>query len=261
MPEAFLRLVGVTKRFGRRTVVDNVSLDVAEGETVAMLGASGCGKTTTLRLIAGLEEPDSGEIWIAGECVAANGRNLVPPGARGVGFVFQDLALWPHLTVAGNLDFVLSSAGVPKRERAERINEILRMMRIDRFARSYPGALSGGEQQRVAIARAVVGPPCLLLLDEPMSSLDVELKAELLAELKNLQKALDAPTVYITHDGAEAEVMASRVALMRNGRITQIVTPHELRARNSGHTGVHNQVEVPRAEKDGNSSGIHLPLI
>ena len=138
MPEAFLRLVEVTKRFGRRTVVDNVSLDVAEGETVALLGASGCGKTTTLRLVAGLEEPDAGEIWIAGECVAANGKNLVPPGARGVGFVFQDLALWPHLTVAGNLEFVLSSAGVPKRERAERVNETLRLMRIDRFARSLP---------------------------------------------------------------------------------------------------------------------------
>jgi len=245
MPETFLRLIEVTKRFGGRTVVDNVSLDVAEGEAVALLGASGCGKTTTLRLIAGLEEPDAGEIWIAGECAGAKGRNLVPPGARGIGFVFQDLALWPHLTVAGNLDFVLSSAGVPKRERAERVNETLRLVRIDRFAHSYPNQLSGGEQQRVAIARAIVGCPCLLLLDEPMSSLDAELKAELLAELKNLQEALKAPTVYITHDGAEAQVMASRVALMRNGRITQIVTPHELRERNSGHTDVHIQIEAP----------------
>src|SRR5262245_28611738 len=143
MPEAFLRLHEVTKRFGRRTVVDNLSLDVAEGETVALLGASGCGKTTTLRLIAGLEEPDAGEIWLAGERVAANGRNIVSPSARGVGFVFQDLALWPHLTVAGNLEFVLSSAGVPKRERAERVNDTLRLMRIDRFAGAYPGGLSG----------------------------------------------------------------------------------------------------------------------
>ena len=163
MPEAFLRLLEVTKRYGSRTVVDHISLDVAEGETVALLGASGCGKTTTLRLIAGLEEPDAGEIWIAGECVAAKRRKLVPPGARGVGFVFQDLALWPHLTVAGNLEFVLSSAGIPKRERAERVNETLRVMRIDRFARSYPSRLSGGEQQRVAIARAIIANPCLLL--------------------------------------------------------------------------------------------------
>ena len=229
MPEAFLRLVEVTKRFGQRIAVDNVSLDVAEGETVALLGASGCGKTTTLRLIAGLENPDDGEIWIAGECVAANGRNLVPPSARGIGFVFQDLALWPHLTVAGNLEFVLSSTGVPKRERAERVNETLSLMRIDRFAHSYPNELSGGEQQRAAIARAVVGRPCLLLLDEPMSSLDSELKVELMAELKNLQMALEAPIIYITHDRAEAQAMACSVALMRNGRITQIVTPHELR--------------------------------
>jgi len=248
MPEAFLRLVGVTKRFGQRTVVDNVSLEVAEGETVALLGASGCGKTTTLRLVAGLEEPDSGEIWIAGERVAANGRNLVPPGARGVGFVFQDLALWPHLTVAGNLEFVLSSTGVPKRERAERVNETLRLMRIDRFAHSYPNELSGGEEQRAAIARAIVGSPCMLLLDEPMSSLDPELKAELTAELKKLQKALNAPTIYITHDRAEAHVMARRVALMRNGRITEIVTPHELREHSSGFNDVHLQIEVPRAE-------------
>jgi ABC-type sugar transport system ATPase subunit len=229
MPEAFLRLVGVTKRFGQRTVVDNVSLDVAEGETVALLGASGCGKTTTLRLVAGLEEPDSGEILIAGERVAANGKNLVPPGARGVGFVFQDLALWPHLTVAGNLEFVLSSAGVPKRERAERVNDTLRLMRIDRFAGNYPGGLSGGEQQRVAIARAIIANPCLLLLDEPMSSLDAELKTDLIAELKKLQGALDATTVYITHDRVEALAVGRRVALMKNGRITQIAAAHESR--------------------------------
>jgi iron(III) transport system ATP-binding protein len=229
MPDAFLRLVEVTKRFGRRTVVDNVSLEVAEGETVALLGASGCGKTTTLRLVAGLEEPEAGEIWIAGECVAANGRNLVPPGARGVGFVFQDLALWPHLTVAGNLDFVLSSAGIPKRERAERVNETLRLMRIDRFAHSYPNELSGGEQQRVAIARAIIAHPSLLLLDEPMSSLDAELKNDLMSELISLQSALDATTVYITHDRVEALAMAYRVAMMKNGKITQIATPRESR--------------------------------
>jgi ABC-type sugar transport system ATPase subunit len=241
-------LQGIGKRFGPVTAVADLSLTIADGEFVVLLGPTGAGKTTTLRLVAGLEEPDDGEIWIAGERVAANGRNLVPPGARGLGFVFQDLALWPHLTVAGNLEFVLSSTGVPKRERAERVNEALRLMRIDQFAHSYSNELSGGEQQRAAIARAIVGCPCLLLLDEPMSSLDPELKAELMAELKNLQRALDAPTIYITHDRAEAQVMAGRVALMRNGRITQIVTPHELRERSSGLDGVHVQIEVPRAE-------------
>ena len=220
MTDAFLRLIGVSKQFGSRTVVDRASLDVAEGETVALLGASGCGKTTTLRMIAGLEEPDAGEIWIAGECVAVKGRNLVPPNARGVGFVFQDLALWPHLTVAGNLDFVLYSAGVPKRERIERINKTLRLVRIDRFARSYPNRLSGGEQQRVAIARAIVARPRLLLLDEPMSSLDADLKAELSAELKSLQHMLGVTTVYITHDRAEASAVAQRIAAMSDGRIS-----------------------------------------
>jgi ABC-type sugar transport system ATPase subunit len=248
MPEVFLRLHGVTKRFGQRTIVDNVSLDVAEGETVALLGASGCGKTTTLRLIAGLEAPDDGEIWIAGNCVAANGKNLVSSAARDIGFVFQDLALWPHLTVAGNLEFVLSSAGVPKRERAEKVGEALRLMRIDRFAHNYPGDLSGGEQQRVAIARAIVGCPCLLLLDEPMSSLDSELKMGLMAELKNLQRALETPTIYITHDRAEALVMACRIALMRDGRITEIVMPDKLREQKIGFTEDQFQIEIPRAE-------------
>jgi iron(III) transport system ATP-binding protein len=248
MAEAFLRLIGVTKRFGQRTIINHVSFDVAEGETIALLGPSGCGKTTTLRLIAGLEEPDAGEIWIAGQCVAANGRNLVLPGARDIGFVFQDLALWPHLTVAGNLEFVLSSAGVPKREQAERVEATLRLMRIDRFAHSHPNQLSGGEQQRVAIARAIVGHPCLLLLDEPMSSLDAELKAELMAELKTLQKALETPTIYITHDHVEAQRMAFRIALLRDGKITQIVTPHELRDQNRGFTDVQFQIEIPQAK-------------
>jgi ABC-type sugar transport system ATPase subunit len=248
MAEAFLRLIGVTKRFGQRTIIDNVSLDVAEGETVALLGASGCGKTTTMRLIAGLEEPDAGEIWIAGKCVAANGRNLIPPSARDIGFIFQDLALWPHLTVAGNLEFVLSSAGVSKREQAERVETTLRLMRIDRFAHSYPNQLSGGEQQRVAIARALVGHPCLLLLDEPMSSLDAELKAELMAELKTLQKSLETTTIYITHDREEAQIMAYRIALMQGGRITQIFTSHELRDQNIGLPGVQFQIEIPQAK-------------
>src|SRR5262245_65846083 len=129
MNEAFLRLVAVTKRYGGRAVVDRASLLVAEGDVVALLGPSGCGKTTTLRLIAGLENPDEGEIQIGGECVAAGGRNLIPPHKRGIGFVFQDLALWPHLTADGNLDFVLASAGMKRGERRERVADILRMMR------------------------------------------------------------------------------------------------------------------------------------
>jgi iron(III) transport system ATP-binding protein len=224
MSAAFLRLVEVTKRYGARTVVDRASLEVAEGEAVALLGPSGSGKTTILRMVAGLERPDEGEIWIWGKRVAADGKNLVPPRARGVGFVFQDLALWPHLTVAGNLDFVLVSAGVPKTERAARITELLRLVGLDQFAARYPGQLSGGEQQRAAIARALVARPRMLLLDEPLSSLDTELKAELLKELTALQRLLAVTTLYITHDQAEAATLAHRLAILQSGHIEQVIT-------------------------------------
>jgi ABC-type Fe3+/spermidine/putrescine transport system ATPase subunit len=222
MSEVFLRLVGLTKRFGSRTVVDRALLEVTEGEVVALLGPSGSGKTTLLRLIAGLETPDAGEILICGERVAADGRNLTPPHRRGVGFVFQDLALWPHLSVEGNLDFVLASARMPKRERNERIAETLLMARAEAFAHCYPAQLSGGEQQRVALARALVGNPRLLLLDEPMAHLDAQLKNGLLEELKSLQQRLKVTTIYITHDRAEAEALTPRMATMEAGRIINL---------------------------------------
>jgi ABC-type Fe3+/spermidine/putrescine transport system ATPase subunit len=212
--DSFIQLVDVTKAFGNRIAVERVSLDVAEGEALALLGPSGCGKTTLLRLIAGLEIPDSGEVWIEGKCVAAGGQNLLPPRARGIGFVFQDLALWPHLTVEGNLDFVLASARMKRLERQERIDEVLRLVHAQPFAKSYPAQLSGGEQQRAAIARAIVGRPQLLLLDEPMSSLDSDLKAALLHELATLQKALRITTVYVTHNREEAAALAHRVVSM-----------------------------------------------
>src|SRR6266498_2827501 len=219
MNESFVRLEAITKRHGDREVVSNASFEVGEGEFLALLGPSGCGKTTTLRLVAGLETPDAGEIWIGGRRVTANGRNLMPPRSRGVGFVFQDLALWPHLTVTGNLKFVLASAKVPKHERAQRIAEILRLVRVDRFAQSYPGQLSGGEQQRVGLARALIALPRLLLLDEPMSSLDPNLKADLLKELAALQQSLGITAIYVTHHEDEATALANRIALMVDGRI------------------------------------------
>ena len=219
MTKPFLKLTDLTKRFGDRTVVDRVSLEAGEGEIIALLGASGCGKTTLLRLIAGLETPEQGAIWIAGQQVAAGGRNLVAARHRGIGFVFQDLALWPHLTVAGNLAFVLASARVPKSQRNERIAEMLRLTRIEGHANDYPAKLSGGEQQRAALARALVGRPRLLLLDEPLSSLDADLKADLLGELERLHQELAITTVYVTHDRAEATTLADRVVQMANGRI------------------------------------------
>ncbi|MGI8918159.1 MAG: ABC transporter ATP-binding protein [Pyrinomonadaceae bacterium] len=219
MANSFIQLAAVTKRFGNGTVLDRLSLDVGEGEVVALLGPSGCGKTTTLRLIAGLETPDEGEIWIAGERVAAEGHNLSPPRARGIGFVFQDLALWPHMTVEGNLEFVLASAPLKRPQRQQRIDEVLRLVHALPFAKRYPAQLSGGEQQRAAIARAIVGRPHLLLLDEPMSSLDSDLKASLLHELATLQKALKITTVYVTHNREEASALADRIVSMYSGRL------------------------------------------
>jgi ABC-type sugar transport system ATPase subunit len=214
-----LKLIRITKRVGKRTLIDGASLAIPAGGIVALFGRSGCGKTTTLRLIAGLETPDLGEIWIGTQRVAADGFNLLSPRARGIGFVFQDLALWPHLSVAGNLDFVLASAGVPVRERPDRIDEVLRMVRIEQLAQNYPGKLSGGEQQRAALARALVGRPRLLLLDEPMSSLDESLKADLLSEFAALQQSLGITTIYVTHNRSEIAALACETALMIGGRI------------------------------------------
>lgn len=219
MTEPFLKLTDLTKRFGDRTVVDHASLEAGEGEIVALQGPSGCGKTTLLRLIAGLETPEEGEVWIAGERVTASGRNLVPARRRGIGFMFQDLALWPHLTVGANLAFVLASLRTPKRERPERIAETLRLTRIEAHAHDYPAKLSGGEQQRAALARALVSRPRLLLLDEPLSSIDADLKADLLDELARLQRNLAVTTIYVTHDRAETKALAHRVVLMDNGCI------------------------------------------
>ena len=219
MSSAFVRLLDVTKRFDERSVIERVSLELREGQAMALLGPSGCGKTTLLRLIAGLETPDDGEIWIGGQQVAAKGRNTVPPRGRNIGFVFQDLALWPHLTVAGNLDFVLQSQRWERRTRRDRVDEVLRMVHMAPYADKYPSQLSGGEQQRVAIARALVARSQLLLLDEPLSNLDSDLKSTLLEELSVLQQRLNLTTLYVTHDESEARSFADRIVRMKNGEI------------------------------------------
>jgi ABC-type Fe3+/spermidine/putrescine transport system ATPase subunit len=220
MTAAILRLVGVTKVYGARAVVQNLSLDLAAGESIAVLGPSGSGKTTVLRLIAGLERPDAGEIWIDGRQMAANARQMVPAYERRVGLVFQDLALWPHLTVRNNLAFVVTGTGPTKVERAARVEHALAICRVDsRLADRYPHELSGGEQQRVALARAIAGSPRVLLLDEPFSSLDAELRATLRRELADLQRQLGLTTIYVTHDVEDASALATRAVVMRDGRI------------------------------------------
>jgi ABC-type Fe3+/spermidine/putrescine transport system ATPase subunit len=215
-------VTNVAKRFGPHQALDGVSLEVAAGDAVVILGPSGCGKTTLLRLIAGLEVPDSGEISLNGTQVAGDGRTIVPPHQRGIGFVFQDLALWPHLTVRKNLEFVLGSVKAPRAERAARVHQALSLVRIENLSARYPHELSGGEQQRVALARAMAGQPRLLLLDEPLSSLDSELRAILRTELARIQDHLGMTMVYVTHDRDEAAALANGVVEMRAGRVVSV---------------------------------------
>jgi iron(III) transport system ATP-binding protein len=222
MSEKALSLRNVAKRFGSYQTVDGVSLDVQTKEFVVIVGPSGCGKTTLLRLIAGLEVPDGGEVWIADRHVAGAGRGLVPPYQRRIGFVFQDLALWPHMTVQENLQFVLQSAGTRKDEQRARTREVLDLVRIEPLAGRYPHELSGGEQQRVALARALVHRPQLLLLDEPLSSLDPDLRTALRDELLRLQRTTDVTMVYVTHDREDAIALADRLVEMRAGRIASV---------------------------------------
>lgn len=226
MTSSFLRLAGVTKRFRDRAAVDDVSLDVTAGETAVVLGPSGCGKTTLLRLIAGLARPDAGEVWLAARLVSGPSA-FVAPHERKLGFVFQDLALWPHLTVGKNLDFVMRATRVPDKVRGAMAEKILGLMHIEQLSTRYPHELSGGEQQRVALARALVGEPQLLLLDEPLSSLDADLRATLRDELRRLQRALRLTMVYVTHDRDDAAALADRVVEMRLGRIVAVLDAHK----------------------------------
>ena len=205
MPAIAVSLKHVTKRFGARVAVHTLSLDVVQGSTVGILGPSGGGKTTVLRLIAGLETPDEGEIHLSGRLASSPRRLHVQPSDRNIGFVFQDLALWPHMTVARNLLFVLESRRWPVATRAARMEEMLDMVGMRDRAHEHPGYLSGGEQQRIALARALVAKPELLLLDEPLSSLDADLRAELRSELVAIPKNLGVTMLYVTHDRADVE--------------------------------------------------------
>ncbi len=209
----------VTKRFASTPALANVTLDVAPRESVVVLGPSGCGKTTLLRLLAGLEVPDDGDVFLQGVHVSSAGRCLVAPHRRGIGFVFQDLALWPHLTVEEHLLFVMESSGVPRGDRAAACAAALELARVDRLSVRYPHELSGGEQQRVAVARALAARPRILLLDEPLSSLDPDLRASLRAELQRLRRALEITMVYVTHDREDAAVLADRVIALHAGRV------------------------------------------
>jgi len=221
-----LELRGLTKRFGAVTAVDNVSLTLGAGETVALLGPSGCGKSTLLRLVAGLERPDAGRLLLAGQDVTA-----VPPQRRDVGMVFQTYALFPHLDVAGNVAFGMVEDRVPAAERAARVTELLALVGLAGLGSRRVDRLSGGQQQRVALARALAPDPGMLLLDEPLSNLDEQLRQALKGELARLLGALGKRALYVTHDQSEAFALADRVALMRAGRIVQVGAGEELLER------------------------------
>lgn len=209
----------VSISYNGEMALDNVSLEIDEGERIVILGPSGCGKTTILRLIAGFIAPDTGSIFIGGEPVSRNGRIIKPPEQRNLGMVFQDLALWPHLSVKGNIEFGLKAGGILRAEREQRIREILDLVGMDGYAQRRPVELSGGQQQRVAIARALVLEPRALLMDEPLSSLDLELNVRLRKEILRLQEKLGFGLLYVTHDRDEAFDIAMRVVFMKRGRI------------------------------------------
>ena len=223
---ARLEIEHLAVSYGPVRVIPDLSLDVADGECVALLGPSGCGKTTTLRSVAGFVRPTSGSIRI-------DGRNIseLPPHKRNIGLVFQEYALFPHMTVADNIAYGLRRRGVAKREIAGRVAEALRMVRLERFAERYPLALSGGQRQRVALARALVIEPDILLLDEPLGALDRKLRDEMQFELKRLQANLGITSIIVTHDQEEALSLASRIALMFDGDIAEIGPPGSLYER------------------------------
>lgn len=218
----------VFKSYADVPSIRDVSLKIEEGERVVILGPSGCGKTTLLRIIAGFIQPDRGRVVIDGRVTSENGRCLVEPEDRKIGMVFQDLALWPHMSVRGNLEFGLKARKVPKKERRERINAMLEKVELERFGDSFPPALSGGQQQRVALARALVMEPRILLMDEPLSNLDPDLNLSLRKEILRLQEALGITLVYVTHDRDEALSLATRVVVMSHGKIRRMGGPEEI---------------------------------
>jgi iron(III) transport system ATP-binding protein len=224
---ASVELRGLTKRYGSLAVVDKVSLKIDHGLLVCLLGPSGCGKTTTLRLIAGFVEPTEGTIAVGGKVVSSPARTL-PPEGRNMSMIFQSYALWPHMTVADNVAYGLTLRKVPRAEIARKVAGILATTRLDALADRYPGELSGGQQQRVALARALIVEPETLLLDEPLSNLDANLREEMRFEVRRLHDEYRYTTVYVTHDQSEAMTTADLIAVMNHGKVEQLGSPEDI---------------------------------
>ena len=224
MAEVSLELKEIKKSFTEgEAVLDNISLEISKGEFITLLGSSGCGKTTTLRIIAGLEQPDAGSVWLDGREVTG-----LEPNQRDVNTVFQNYALFPHMNVAENIGYGLKLKKVPKSEIRKKVSQMLELVQLEGYEKRKPSELSGGQKQRVAIARALVNNPKVLLLDEPLGALDLQLRRAMQIELKHLQKKLGITFIYITHDQEEAINMSDRIAGMKDGRIEQIGTPDEI---------------------------------
>jgi len=220
-----LEVRGMSKSFGARAVLKNISLNIASGEFLTLLGESGSGKTTLLRLVAGFEQPTAGAVWMSGERL-----DTLPPYKRRVNTVFQHYALFPHLSVRENVAYGLRVKKISATEIGGRVEEALRMVKMQEFADSQPSKLSGGQQQRVALARALINRPLLLLLDEPLSALDANLRKQMQSELKALQRELGITFLFVTHDQEEAMALSDRIALLRNGSLEQVASPREIYA-------------------------------
>lgn len=226
-----VELLQVTKSFKNRLAVDGATFGVEKGERLVVLGPSGSGKTTLLRLIAGLETPDGGSIRFDGRVASAAGEVKVSPHGRNIGMVFQDLALWPHLTVEGNIDFGLRAKKAGREERRNRVKEAVEQVHLHTAINAYPHELSGGEQQRLALARAIAPGPEVLLLDEPLANLDPDLKEEIQSLILELSSSLGVTTIHVTHDQNEALALANRLAVMHQGRIKQVGSKEEILSR------------------------------
>jgi len=221
-----ITLTNVTKQWGKFTAVNNLSLDIEDGSFITLLGSSGCGKTTTLRMIAGLETPTRGEIRFDDKIMFSSEKNInVPAARREVGFLFQNYALWPHMTVIQNIAFGLETLKWKKSDIQARVDEMLSIMKIEPFAKRYPAELSGGQQQRVAIARTLAPRPRVLLMDEPLSNLDAKLRGEMRTELKRLHRDMKSTFVYVTHDQLEAMTLSTKICLMNEGNLQQYAPP------------------------------------
>jgi len=223
-----VKIDDVSKSYNKNSAIKAISLDIEKGERVVILGPSGCGKTTLLRIVAGFIHPDQGKVIIDGNVVADNGKCIIEPENRQVGMVFQDLALWPHMSNYKNLEFGLKAKKIPKMEMRKRIDETFEKVQMAQFKNVYPGELSGGQQQRIALARALVMQPKILLMDEPLSSLDTDLSLILRKEILRLQEELAITLIYVTHDREEAFSLATRIVVMESGKIQKTGTAKEI---------------------------------